>query len=83
MKKKIICFVIVIICIIAIGTGLMFFKTKKNNIENNEKSENEIVNLDDINKNDNEVKNNKIGEVKVSKKNNILDVGISNVNSWN
>ena len=48
MKKKIICFVIVIICIIAIGTGLMFFKTKKNNIENNEKSENEIVNLDDI-----------------------------------
>lgn len=83
MKKKIICFVIVIICIIAIGTGLMFFKTKKNNIENNEKSENEIVNLDDINKNDNEVKNNKIGEVKVSEKNNILDVGISNVSSWN
>lgn len=82
MKKKLIGVVIVIICIVAIVIGIMFFYSKKNNIEYNEKSENEIAEQDDINKNDNEVKNNKIEKNQVIQKNNIVDVKISSANSW-
>ena len=60
MKKRVIVFVIFIICIISIVIGFTLFKIKKNNIEDNKKSENEIVMHDEINKNDNDVKSNNI-----------------------
>ncbi|MBP3502449.1 MAG: cellulase family glycosylhydrolase [Clostridia bacterium] len=83
MKKRAIVFVIFIICIISIVIGFTFFKIKKNNIEDNKKSENEIVMHNEINKNDNDVKCNNIEKNPESnQKNNMLDVKISCTNSW-